>query len=66
MRRNYKAFRDSFVEGEIVTYENDSYSAYHGYTGYIFGQVGTHQKRVWDIHDDDDLGIWRELFEEMV
>jgi len=66
VRRDFKSLRDAFTAGEVLTYESDAYSHYHGYTGYVFSQAGAEPKRVWDIHDDDDLESWRELLEEIV
>lgn len=65
VRRDFKALRDFFKAGNVLTCESDAYSHYHGFTGYVFCLAGAHQKRVWDIHDDDDLECWRELFEEV-
>ena len=66
VRRDFKALRDSFTAGDVLIYESDAYSHFHGYTGYLFSQAGVGTKRVWDLHDDDNLDSWRELFEEMV
>lgn len=65
VRHDFKALRDSFKTGEILIFGKDAYSAYHGYTGYFFSQPGTEELRVWDIHDDEQLDIWRDLFEEI-
>lgn len=46
-------------------YERDAYSHYHSYTGYFFSQPGAEHLRSWDIHDDDELESWRDLFEEI-
>jgi hypothetical protein len=34
-------------------------------TGYFFRQAGRETLRVWDIHDDADIEVWRELFDEL-
>jgi hypothetical protein len=65
VRSDFKALRDNFRAGEMLTFERDAYSHYHGYTGYFFSQTGTEQIRVWDIHDGENLSCWRELFEEV-
>ena len=65
VRRDFKALRGSFVAGEELTYDRDAHSRYDGYTGYFFTQAGTAQLRCWDIAEDDDLEVWRELFEEI-
>lgn len=65
-RRDFTSLRDSFATGEVLTFESDVYNHYHGCTGYFFSQAEANSKRVWDIHDADDLNIWRELFEEVV
>lgn len=65
VRRDFEALRDRFVLGEALTFDRDSYSRYDAYTGYVFSQPGDPGHRVWDLHDDDDLESWRELFEEI-
>jgi hypothetical protein len=49
----------------VLAYERDAYSRYDSYTGYFFSQDGAERLRSWDIHDDEDLESWRELFEEV-
>jgi len=66
VRRDFKALRDSFVAGEEMTFDSDAYSRYDSYTGYFFSQPGAAQLRSWDIHDGDDLEVWRDLFEEIL
>jgi hypothetical protein len=65
VRRDFKALRNSFVAGEVLTYDRDAYSRYDGYTGYFFTQSVTEQLRSWDISDGDDLEVWKDLFEEI-
>lgn len=65
VRRDFKAPHDSFQSGEVLTFVRGAYSAYHGYTGYFFSQPGSVNLRSWDIHDDDDLEVWKSLFEEI-
>ena len=66
VRRDFKALRDSFVAGEEMTFDSDAYSRYDSYTGYFFSQPGVAQLRSWDIHDGDDLEVWRDFFEEIL
>ena len=66
VRRGFKALRDSFAAGEEMTFDSDAYSRYDSYTGYFFSQPGAAQLRSWDIHDGDDLEVWRDLFEEIL
>jgi hypothetical protein len=40
------------------------YEGVHRYTAYFFSQAGTDQQRIWDIHDDEELQSWQNLFEE--
>lgn len=65
VRRDFKAFRDSFLAGEEMTFHNEAYSGYDSYTGYFFSQPGAARLRSWDIHNDEDLTTWRDLFEEV-
>ncbi len=57
--------RDSFEAGDVFTFESDAWSRYDEVTGYFFRQVGRETLRVWDIHDDADIQMWTELFEEL-
>jgi len=50
---------------EVLTFHSDAWSRYDGIIGYFFQQTGTEALRAWDIRDDDELDIWRELFEEL-
>ena len=65
VRKDFKALRDSFTAGEILIYDSHAWSRYDGITGYFFTQQGTGTPRVWDIYDDEDIVVWRELFEEI-
>jgi hypothetical protein len=65
IRRSFAALRDSFAAGEVLTFDSDAWSQYHGVTGYFFRQAGRETLRVWDIDDDADIQIWSELFEEV-
>jgi hypothetical protein len=48
-----------------MTFDSDAWSRYDGITGYAFRQPGRETLRVWDIDDDADILVWRELFEEL-
>lgn len=63
--QTFGALRDSFTAGEVMTYHSEAWSRYDGITGYFFQQAGRQRLRVWDIDDDADVLIWRELFEEV-
>jgi hypothetical protein len=65
VRRDFQSLRDAFRAGEVLTYVRDAYSRYDSYTGYFFSQPGASASRSWDIHDEEDLAVWRELFEAM-
>ncbi|WP_367872560.1 hypothetical protein [Luteolibacter sp. Populi] len=63
--KDFTALRDSFKAGQVLTYSSDAWSRYDGITGYFFVERGAGLSRVWDIDDGDDIGIWKELFEEL-
>ena len=65
VRRTFAALRDSFTSGEVLTFDSDAWSRYDGITGYFFRQAGREMLRVWDIGDDADIKVWKELFEEL-
>ena len=65
VRQSFAALRDSFTTGDIMTFDSDAWSRYHGITGYFFRQSGHETLRVWDIDDDADIQIWSDLFEEL-
>lgn len=63
--RSFGALRDSFTAGEVLTYDSKAWSRYDGITGYFFQQEGREDLRVWDLDDDADVMVWKELFEEI-
>jgi hypothetical protein len=63
--KSFEAFRDTFSEGDLLTFVNTAYSRYDGMTGYFFSDSGG-RARSWDVHDDDDLGVHQQLFDEVV
>jgi hypothetical protein len=64
VRKSFNALRDSFSAGEVLTFERDARSRYDGITGYFFRRAGTDTLRVWDIDDEADIIVWKDLFEE--
>ena len=65
VREAFQAHRDRFQAGEILTYDRDAYSAYHGCTGYFFSQPSSDSLRSWAGYDNDDPARWNEFFEAM-
>ena len=59
--KDFKALRDAFLAGEVLIYESTAWSRYDGITGYFFKDLDG-RGRMWDIYDDEDIGIWKELF----
>ncbi len=65
VRKSFEALRDSFLADEILTFDSDAWSRSDGITAYLFQQTGQEKLRVWDIDDDANILIWRELFDEL-
>lgn len=65
VRHSFQALRDRFVEGEILIFDSSGWSRYDGITGYFFRSPDQPGLRLWDIYDDEDVGVWKEHFEEM-
>ncbi len=65
VRQTFTALRDSFVTDEVLSFDSYAWSRYDGITGYFFRQPEREAMRVWDIADDEDILIWKELFEEL-
>ncbi len=65
VRRDFDALRDSFVTGEILVFDSCAWSRYDGMSGFFFRQPGREGIRLWDIADDVDLQVWKELFEDL-
>lgn len=65
VRRSFVALRDSFTAGEVLTFDSDAWSRYHGITGYFFRQSGGGSLRVWDLEDDADVQDWRLFFDPL-
>lgn len=64
VRKDFTALRDRFKEGEQLIFDSHAWSRYDGYTGYFFQQTGSERLRIWDIEDEADISVWKELFEE--
>ena len=58
--------RDAFPAGEILVYKSEGYSIYDGATAYFFETMSDQQSRTWAVRDDEDLEVWRTLFEEVL
>ncbi|MCL1633062.1 hypothetical protein M2650_00150 [Luteimonas sp. SX5] len=65
VRRDFTALRCSFRAGEILIFKSVAWSRYDGMLGFFFGQPGSEGTWAWDIEDDADLQVWKELFEEV-
>lgn len=65
VRADFKALRDSFVAGEVLVFDSQAWSRYDGIIGYFFRQDGCEGLRVWDIADEDNVSVWKTLFEEV-
>ncbi len=63
--RSFQALRDSFSVGEILVYKSVGYSRYDGMTGYFFEAQDDPRTRAWDVGDEEDLSVWKTLFEEV-
>ena len=59
--KDFKSLRDAFLAGEVLIYESTAWSRYDGITGYFFQDLNG-RGRMWDIYDDEDIRIWKELF----
>lgn len=62
VRHDLKVMRDQFVAGEILTYESEAHSVYHGQTGYFFHDESG-ADRVFDVADDVQGDDWHDAFE---
>jgi hypothetical protein len=62
--KTFTPMRGSFEEGDVLTFDKDTYSRYDGMTGYFF-QDGAGVGRVWDVRDEDAIESWKNLFEEV-
>ncbi|HVX91578.1 MAG TPA: hypothetical protein VHC20_08315 [Candidatus Paceibacterota bacterium] len=63
--KSFEGFRDVFSEGDLLTFVSTAHSRHDSMTGYFFSDAGG-RIRSWDIHDNDDLGVHRDLFEEVL
>ena len=64
VRKSFKAFRDSFQEGEILLYKKNAYSIYDSMSGFLFTDV-QNIYRSWDLADGEPIEPWSALFELM-
>ena len=54
---------DDFIEGEILTYTDSSYSHYDEMPGFDFTDSEEKNRR-WDIHDSEPIELCSARFEE--
>ena len=65
VRRDFKAFRDEFRAGEVLVFKSEAYSRYDGMTGYFFTAPDSEAYRSWDVSDEDEVSVWKDLFERL-
>jgi hypothetical protein len=63
VRRDFKALRDEFCAGERLVFKRTGDSRYDEMTGFFFTAVEGGAWRSWDLGWDDDVSVWRDLFE---
>ena len=49
VRQSFRALRDSFTAGDVLTFDSDAWSGYDGITGYFFRESDRDTLRAWDI-----------------
>ena len=65
IKSTFESLRYSFTEKEELTFLETTYSAYDGYTGFVF-KTKTNEKKVIDLHDDENIEILKEKIGEKV
>ncbi|MDB6003908.1 MAG: hypothetical protein JWR15_895 [Prosthecobacter sp.] len=65
VRRAFTALRDSFIADEVLLFDSYAWSRYDGISGYFFRQPEREALRVWDVPDEENILVWKELFEEL-
>lgn len=64
--KNFTALRDSFTEGDVLTFTSSAYSRYDGITGYFFSRERDNGIQWWDVSDEvNDKAAAKEFFEEI-
>lgn len=62
VRKSFSAMFGDFTVGELLVFVRDAWHRNDEVAGYFFADTAGRQRR-WDIYDDDDLGVWAQLFE---
>lgn len=62
-RKEFHSPRDTFLAGEVLTFERTSYSWYDNLTGFFFRDVAG-RVRGEDLEDGTDLDVLNDLFQE--
>ncbi len=64
VKKDFSAPRDSFFKDEVLIYDHNAYSIYDSMSGFFFlDSEGNF--RAWDLHDDEELDCWTELFDRI-
>jgi hypothetical protein len=53
-----------FSEGELLTFEADSYSHYDNSSVFQFRNATTKELKGWWLHDSESVEIWKNFFTE--
>jgi hypothetical protein len=63
VKQTFVSGPSEFSEGEILTFEADSYSPYDSSSVFQFRSIQTKELKGWWLHDDESVETWREYFE---
>jgi hypothetical protein len=63
--KDFQAMRGAFRAGELLVYRSAGWSRYDGVTGFFFEPPSDAGTRVWDVRDEEDLSMGKQLFEEV-
>lgn len=64
VKKDFKALRNDFKENDIVVFDSMAYSHYDNMTGFFFKHCETGDVVVWDIHDKENIMIWKQYFKK--
>lgn len=64
-KRTFASGPSEFSEGEVLSFEADSYSPYDNSSVFQFRNTTTKELKGWWLHDSESVDIWKDFLSEV-